>query len=181
MLIVAASIDIIEPESQTKPLAGIDGKQSLEMVFAVVLVATFLIGQVRDRRERIGEMELINGCVEEVIGLREEELLRLRPVNVYAVHAWRTEVSERVVFTVFAFVEDGVHIHVLKGIGLGRLPVAKPAVNRPYIEPSGRIMVLLEAIFLVGIFGTGEVAVLVNLVKTLGKERQCNRGKKQRY
>ena len=125
-------------------------------------------------------MELINWRVEEVVGLCEEKLFRLRAVDEYSVQTRRAKVSKRVVFAVFAFVEDAVHIHVLKGVGLGRPAVAKPAVYRPYMESPRSLMVLLEGVLFKEVFRTGIGAVLIYLVESLSKERQRKRGKKQR-
>ena len=47
-VVIAAGINIVELESQAQSLAGIHGEQCLEMVFTVILVTTFLIGQVGD-------------------------------------------------------------------------------------------------------------------------------------
>ena len=72
-LIVAAPVKIVELEAATQTLVGIDGKLRGDVVFTFGLVAAFVIGDVGDWRERIGEMKVLYGREEIVVRLCEDK------------------------------------------------------------------------------------------------------------
>ena len=131
VLIVTTAIDIIEIEANANSLAGIHGKLCFEMIFTIVLVTAFLKGDVCDRGEGVDEMELIYFGDEEIVRLCEIKLLWFLPIGKNAVQAWRAQIAQRVVFAIFSFSKDRVHVHVLKGIGFRSGAVTKTFVHRP--------------------------------------------------
>ena len=57
--IVASCIGIVKVETETEPFVGVGGKDDVDVVLAVELVAAIVIGDVRDWRERIGEQKFV--------------------------------------------------------------------------------------------------------------------------
>ena len=95
VLEIAASVQVVELESQAYPLSYVYSEKRFEVVFAVGPVAAFVVRYVGYRRKRVGEVKLVDRGYEVVVGLGEHELLVLAAVDEYAVDARRAEVAQR--------------------------------------------------------------------------------------
>ena len=73
--VIASAVKVVEIESCTNALAGVDAELGSKMVLTVSAVAGIVVGEVGERRQRIGEVELINGSDYVIVRLREDKLL----------------------------------------------------------------------------------------------------------
>ena len=104
------------------------------MILTVRAVTAGVVGDIRQRGERVGEEKLVYGGHDIVVGIDKEEVVSFLSVNEDSCLAGSAEVSRSVVFTAHARGEDGVHEHVRQGIRLSRYPVAEAAVYRPHMD-----------------------------------------------
>jgi len=157
--------------------ACIDGKESLEVVLTISTIATGVERDIGDRRERVGEVELIYGCDKEVVGCQEWIIVvSISAVYEDTIDARRTSIAQRIVLTTKSCGEDGVHEHVLEGVGFHLNTVAKEWVYGPRLQSLGHFFMLtLYAIrpseVLVSVGGCSECSVVSNLVILLGVGR----------
>ena len=112
VLVVATAVYVVEYEAYAQPLASVHAKLGVQVVLTVGSVSCRIVGYVGDGRQRVEEVERADGLYEEVVRLREQELLGGHAVYEYAVYAWRTEVAGSVVFTLQTCGEYRVHEHV---------------------------------------------------------------------
>ena len=160
LLVVASSIVVVQVEAEAGPLACIDGEFSLHVVFAVQLVATVVVADVGVGRQGVGEEEVVRFYGGVVVGLREVELTRCRPVDEDTVLARRVVVARRVVFPVQSRVVDGVLVEMRHGVQLSRAYVSESAVYGPCPYALRNLLVDLGGVSLVGV----EVAVVAVFV-----------------
>ena len=83
----------------------------------------------------------ITGADDEIVLVlvKGEVAWNLLPVGEHTVEAGRAEVAGGVVLSVHTRGEDGVHIHIRKGVGLSGGDVTKPLVHRPYMHAAGDV------------------------------------------
>ena len=58
--VIASAVKVVEIESCTYSLAGVDAELGSKMVLTVGAVACIVVSEVGERRQRVGEVELIN-------------------------------------------------------------------------------------------------------------------------
>ena len=164
--VIAAAVDVIEKKPYANALTRIHRELSLEMVLAVGSVAAVVVADVGERRQRVGEEEVLHRCYEIVVGIDEDEFIILFPVNEDTVLTWRPQVAGGVVFPPQARCEDGVLKHIGERIGLSGDTVAESAVNLPHVDAFGNLLVGTQRVGrLLPVLGIGDIAVGVYLVE----------------
>ena len=99
VLIISASVDIVEFEAYANAFPCVHAELCSEMILAIGTVSGCVVCKICEWRQCVGELELLNRCDEEVVWLGENELFCLRTVYENAVDAWRAKVAGGVVFT----------------------------------------------------------------------------------
>ena len=83
------------------------------MVFAMLLVATVVVGYVGVGRQRVQEQEVVGLLGRVVVGLGEEKFVGQTAIDEDAAQTWRIIVARRVVFAIETRVVDGVLMRLL--------------------------------------------------------------------
>ena len=102
VLEVATGVAIVQVEAQSGLLAGVGGKAGVNEVLAVGLVAAAAIAQVRDGRQRVGEMPFVGLAQHLRVGVGEERLRGRPSVGEDARLAGREVRAHRVVVAMHA-------------------------------------------------------------------------------
>ena len=74
VLIITTGIGIVEIKAKSQFLTGVDGELGIQMVLAVLLVATVVVRQVGNGRQRAREVPFVGLLVHLVVGVQESEL-----------------------------------------------------------------------------------------------------------
>ena len=166
---IAPCVIVSQVEAESEPFVGIHGKLGIEAVFAVLLVATVVVGDASIGRERIHEEEFVRLLEEETVRVGKDERTALPAVYEDTVLSGCIVVAEGIVFAVEACVERGVHEQMVHGIRGSGYDVAKLPVNRPGIVTFGYLFVLGGVVAVLVeipvVVALGDVAVLVNLIE----------------
>ena len=93
MVVISASIQIVDVEAESKPLVDIHRKIRFETLFSVYFVTCFVIGQIRIWNIAIGKIKLIRPHEEERIWLHEDSWFYCLPVKEDTRHTWSTHVA----------------------------------------------------------------------------------------
>ena len=165
VLVVAASVDIVEVEAHAQSFARVHAKLSREMVLAVCAVSCRVVCEVCERRQRVGEMECRHRLHEIVVRLCEEKLSVVLTVNEHAVYAWRADVAQGVVFASETCPEDGVHEHVGHGVELCLSYVSKAFVHGPHLYALRNLLVGAQRVGVMLCRPSRYVSVFVHLVE----------------
>ena len=179
VVVVAAAVQIVELETETQPLAGIDGEEGLEVVLTVGAVAARLQREVGDGRVGVGEMVVAHIGDEIVEGLGENKLAIGLPEVEDAALAGNTQVARRVVLTAKTGGEHGVHIEIRHRVDLGRTPVTEKGVYRPYLQTAGYLLVSARRAVAGVARAARHPAAFVYAVKVLGPQPRTAQNKQQ--
>ena len=161
VLVISSTVDVVDAEAHAGILVDVDGKLGVEVVLAVVAVATLMVGDVGDGLVGVSEMEGADGGQEEVVGLRKDEVVHLGAQGEDLCLSGRAEVAEVVVEALDAVGEGGVLEGMVEGVGSYRVGEPGVGVNGPgaYAGLSLSLLFLLCLLLLVGI-GSCHAAVL---------------------
>ena len=164
---IASGVSIVEVEADVYAFAGIHGKDRIDMIFAVGLVAAVVVEHPGIGRECVHKEKLLRTFLHEAIRLGEDEGVALRTVDEDAAHAGRIVATSMVELTIYATIEGGVHKQVRQRVGLSgdnvaELPVDIPGIDtfRNLLVSGGIVIVLVEVLV-----ALGDIAHLVDLVE----------------
>ena len=121
------------------------------MVFAMLLVATVVVGYVGVGRQRVQEQEVVGLLGRVVVGLGEEKFVGQAAIDEDAAQTWRIIVARRVVFAIETRVVDGVLIEMRHRVKFGWLYVTKQPVDLPSPYALWKLFVAFHGVALVGI------------------------------
>ena len=148
ILVIALSVDVVELHAKTNLLASIHGKESFQMVFASIAGTASVETDVRNWRKSIREKELIWLCEEEVVRMREHEIVANKSVDEDAIYSRTAHISEVVVLSVQTICEDGILEKMRKRVWLGFNTIAEIAVNSPHLQAFREILLGMERVAL---------------------------------
>ena len=180
---IASGVGIVEVEADIYAFAGIHGKDGIDMVLTVGLVAAVVIEHPGIGRERVHEKKLLRPFLYEAVWLGENEGVALRTVDEDAAHTGRIVAACMVELAINATIEGGVHKQVRQRIGLSgddvaELPVDIPGIDalRDLLVAGGVVVMLVEVLV-----ALGDITHLVDLVEViLGIDgRQCQQREKE--
>ena len=164
VLIISSPIKVVELEPHTELLPCVHTEFRRQMVFAVRPVTSRIECNIGEWRQRIREMELVDGRDDKVIGLRKDELPGLWPVDNNAVNARRTKVSRRIVFAAHARREDGIHEHMWHRVRNSQTSVAEARVYGPHLDALRYLLVRSQRVLHVFVSAPADIARSVHLV-----------------
>ena len=165
---IPACIGIVEVEADVQPLAGIHGKFGIDTVLTVDLVAAVVVEDTGIGRQGVHEEPCLRPFLHETVGLGEDEVVGSGTIDEDTAQARGVVASRGVVFAIDACVEHTVHKEVGQCVGLCRDHITELAVDGPYIESlghllvAGRIVVVLVEVLVLP--SLGDVTHLIYLI-----------------
>ena len=161
---IAARISVVEIETEVQTLAGIHGKFGIDTVLTVGLVAAVVVEDTGIGRQGVHEEPCLRPFLHETVGLGEDEVVGSGTIDEDTAQARGVVASRGVV----ACVEHTVHKEVGQCVGLCRDHITELAVDGPYIESlghllvAGRIVVVLVEVLVLP--SLGDVTHLIYLI-----------------
>ena len=128
---IAQSVMVVEVEAHTEFLAGIDTKLGMQVVFAVLLVATLVVADVGKGRQGVEKQELVRLYRRKGVGLCEIELADMGTVNEDTAHTGCIVVAGGIILTIETSIVDAVLIKMGNGVDISRNDIAETTVNPP--------------------------------------------------
>ncbi len=148
--IIAAAVKIVQLEAYPQPAVDVHGIDGPDAVFAVLLVAAFVIGDVRQRGFGIIEQQFVGLGDEEVVRPLKDELAAKHPVLPFGEETaltGRAEVAREIIVSAQAVGKS----RVLEGMGqrVGQCGThhAETAVYGPHVGPYRHIDLLHRVLF----------------------------------
>ena len=165
---IATRIGIVEVETHVQTLTGIHGKLGIDMVLTIDLVAAVVVEDTGIGRQGVHEVPRLRAFLHEAIGLCEDEVVGSGTIDEDTAQTGGVVTSRGIVFTINTCIELVVHKEVGQCVGLCRDHISELAVDGPYIETLGNLLVtgcivivLVEVLVLPSL---GDIAHLVYLV-----------------
>ena len=165
---IAARISVVEIETEVQTLAGIHSKLGIDTVLTIDLVAAVVVEDTGIGRQGVHEEPGLRPLLHETVGLGEDEVVGSGTIDEDTAQARGVVASRGVVFAIDACVEHTVHKEVGQCVGLCRDHITELAVDGPYIESlghllvAGRIVVVLVEVLVLP--SLGDVTHLIYLI-----------------
>ena len=146
-------------------LVCIGGKNHVYVVFAIEFVATVVVGDVGDWRERVGEQKTVGLLHHVRIRLHKHKLINYRLVNGNTVETRRIIIAGGIILSVFACIEYGVHEQMRHSVGKRGEHIPKLPVYLPHLQSLGNFLIAGGVGVVLVEVAVGAIAVHVSLVE----------------
>ena len=168
--VVAASVEVIDVESESQALVGVHREVGLEALFTVHLAACLVVGQVREGDVAVREAEVAGAEQEAGVGGQKHGRFPLFPLEKHARQARTAQVAQVVVVPLHAFYEVRVLEVQVQRVGGNAPAVAQAFVQLPLVEAWRRSLYVGAVVLQVVRLSRGVylVAVLVAQCLTVG-------------
>ena len=132
VIVISTSVEVVELHAYACLLVDVRGEVGVHSLLSVSAIAHFVVGKIGHGREGVGEAEVAKSANQEIEGLEEELRIAGVAMEEDAAQAWRTQITEDVVFTIIsAGLIVPLEIVNHRVVVLGRDNASQALVHRP--------------------------------------------------